>query len=118
MNTLALWPEHGTIILDVVDGRIMFVEIVTPRADDPDPGFQTYTHLHTSTARWTVGSVDPLLRAVADDQTGGAIITDTGLKRLYHPYDGGADLILTTTAERDQFRARHCDWLSCHPSGP
>lgn len=86
-------------------------------ADDPDPEFRTYTHLYTSTARWTIASIDPLLRAVADYQTGGVIITDTGLNHLYHPYDGGADVILTTCAERGRLRARHCDWLSSHPAG-
>ena len=85
--------------------------------DDPDPEFRTYTHLYTSTARRQVGSIDPLLRAVADDQTAGVIIADTGLSRLYHPYDGGADVILATTAERDQLRQRHSDWLSSHPAG-
>jgi|SRR5882724_2512779 len=86
-------------------------------ADDPDPEFRVYTHLYTSTARWKAGSIDPLLRAVADDQTAGVIIADTGLNRLYHPYDGGADVILTTTAERDQLRQQHYDWLSSHPAG-
>jgi hypothetical protein len=27
-RNIVLWPEHGMIILDVVDGRIMFVEII------------------------------------------------------------------------------------------
>jgi hypothetical protein len=45
------------------------------------------------------------------------LITDAGLQRVYHPYDGGADVILTTNTERDQLRSRHTDWLSVHPSG-
>lgn len=85
--------------------------------DDPDPEFRTYAHLYTSTARWQAGGVDLLLRAVADDQTAGVIIADTGLNRLYHPYDGGADVILTTTAETDRLRQRHSGWLSSHPAG-
>ncbi|MEU8403165.1 hypothetical protein AB0C28_49000 [Nonomuraea sp. NPDC048892] len=39
------------------------------------------------------------------------------LRRLYHPYDGGADVILTNTQERDTLKAAHTDWLSKHPSG-
>ncbi|MGW4549632.1 DUF3885 domain-containing protein [Streptomyces violaceorubidus] len=31
--------------------------------------------------------------------------------------DGGADVFLTTSQERDRVRARHTDWLSRHPSG-
>ena len=86
-------------------------------ADDPDPEFRVYTHLYTSTARWHAGSIDSLLRAVADDHTAGVIIADTELNRLYRPYDGGADVILTTAAERDRLRRRHSDWLSSHPAG-
>ncbi|WP_434094648.1 DUF3885 domain-containing protein [Streptomyces hyaluromycini] len=33
------------------------------------------------------------------------------------PYDGGADVILVTPAERDGVRDRHADWLSGHPAG-
>ncbi len=61
--------------------------------------------------------IDPLLRAVADDGGVDVIITDTGLRRLYHPYDGGADCILETTEERDRLKAAHRDWLSGHPGG-
>ncbi|AWN29209.1 hypothetical protein DKG71_26500 [Streptomyces sp. NEAU-S7GS2] len=35
------------------------------------------------------------------------LITDTGLQRIHHPYDGGADVILTTPEERDRVRSRH-----------
>ncbi|WP_460523503.1 DUF3885 domain-containing protein [Flindersiella endophytica] len=36
---------------------------------------------------------------------------------LHHTYDGGADCILDTTAERDRLRAAHPGWLSRHPQG-
>ncbi|MEU0885332.1 hypothetical protein ABZ345_42640, partial [Lentzea sp. NPDC005914] len=63
------------------------------------------------------GRIDTLLRAVADDDaTAGVLITDAGLQRIYHPYDGGVDVMLTTNTERDQLRSRHTDWLSAHPA--
>ncbi|UKL03755.1 DUF3885 domain-containing protein [Streptomyces sp. NBU3104] len=58
-----------------------------------------------------------MLRAIADDELSGVLITDTGMRRVLHPYDGGADVLLTTPAERDRMRDRHADWLSGHPSG-
>ncbi|MFI6843217.1 hypothetical protein OG535_10485 [Kitasatospora sp. NBC_00085] len=61
--------------------------------------------------------LDQLLRAVADDAAADVLITDTGLERIHHPYDGGADVLLTSTDERDRLRARHADWLSSHPDG-
>ncbi|MFE7439512.1 hypothetical protein ACFU7X_03495 [Streptomyces chartreusis] len=85
--------------------------------DDPDPELHSYTHLYTDRRLWRPGTVDDILREVADDVLSGVIITDSGLTRIHHPYDGGADVILTTTSERDALRERHTDWLSSHPSG-
>ncbi|TQS31246.1 hypothetical protein FLW16_00640 [Microbispora sp. KK1-11] len=39
------------------------------------------------------------------------------LRWLYHPYDGGADVIAPTRTERDALKERHRDWLSAHPLG-
>lgn len=60
---------------------------------------------------WKPGVLDPLVRAVADDECNGVIIMDTDLCRLYHPYDGGADVILADKEDRDQLKAKHFDWV-------
>jgi hypothetical protein len=39
------------------------------------------------------------------------------LRWLFAPYDGGMDVVLPTTAERDHLRSAHSDWLSTHPAG-
>ncbi|MER5883662.1 hypothetical protein ABT160_07520 [Streptomyces sp. NPDC001941] len=88
-----------------------------PHADDPDPDFHTYTHLYADRRLWQRGSLDPVLRAVAGDELADVFVTDTDLARIHHPYDGGADVILTTPAERDHLRIRHHDWLSAYPGG-
>ncbi|MFJ4365729.1 hypothetical protein ACIP4S_16400 [Streptomyces chartreusis] len=85
--------------------------------DDPDPELHSYTHLYADRRPWRRGTVDNILREVAVDVLSGVIITDSGLTRIHHPYDGGADVILTTPSERDALRERHTDWLSSHPSG-
>lgn len=85
--------------------------------DDPDPGFRTYCHLSATRRPWQRGCIDSLLRDTADDKVAGILITDTRLQRVHHPYDGGADVFLATSGERDQLRDRHADWLSGHPSG-
>jgi hypothetical protein len=36
---------------------------------------------------------------------------------LYHPYDGGADVIAASSDARDVLRTRFAAWLSSHPSG-
>ncbi|CAM5691003.1 putative protein OS=Streptomyces aurantiogriseus OX=66870 GN=GCM10010251_16710 PE=4 SV=1 [Streptomyces aurantiogriseus] len=88
-----------------------------PDVDDFDPEFHTYTRLYADRRPWRPGCVDDLLRAVADEAVVEVFITDTNLRRIHHPYDGGADIILTTPAERDELRDRHADWLSSHPAG-
>lgn len=85
--------------------------------DDPDPDFRTYTHLFAARRPWRHGCIDALLHEVADYKTAGVLIADTRMERLYHPYDGGADVLLPTTEERDRLRDRYSSWLSSHPGG-
>jgi hypothetical protein len=84
---------------------------------DPDPEFHTHTRLYADRRRWRHGCADDLLRAVADEAVVEVFITDTELRHIHHPYDGGADVILATPDERDQVRDRHAAWLSSHPTG-
>ncbi|MEV0743290.1 hypothetical protein AB0I51_46950 [Streptomyces sp. NPDC050549] len=85
--------------------------------DDPDPELHSYTHLYADRRPWRPGTVDAILREVADDVLGGVIIGDSGLTRIHHPYDGGADVIATSPEARDRLRESHRDWLPRTPSG-
>jgi hypothetical protein len=84
---------------------------------DDEPGFESWMHLYVGQAAWLAGCLDPLLRQVADDVIANVLLADIGLRWLYHPYDGGMDVILSSSGERDALRDRHSDWLSTHPSG-
>ncbi len=84
---------------------------------DPDPAFHLRWYFYADRRPWQRGCLDRLLRAVADDVLSGTFVTDAGLTRMYHPYDGGADVILPTPQERDLMRERHAGWLSAHPRG-
>jgi hypothetical protein len=84
---------------------------------DDEPGFDNWMHLYVSRMPWTAGRLDPLLRQVADDVMANVVLADVGLRWLYHPYDGGMDVILSSSGERDVLRDRHRDWLSTHPAG-
>ncbi|MFC1402669.1 MULTISPECIES: hypothetical protein [Streptacidiphilus] len=85
--------------------------------NEPDPEYRVFQHSYISCIRWQTACIDPLLRSVADNVSAGVIITDTNLGQLYHPYDGGADVILANSSSRDAMRERHSDWLSKHPQG-
>lgn len=58
-----------------------------------------------------------LLLAIADDATRDIIICPKNLAWLYHPYDGGMDVIASDVSTRDRLRQSYDDWLSTHPSG-
>ncbi|MGW2707094.1 DUF3885 domain-containing protein [Streptomyces sp. NPDC001340] len=62
-------------------------------------------------------SKQPSTCHIADDKVAGILITDILMRRIHHPYDGGADVFLATPQERDRMRDRHAIWLSRHPSG-
>jgi hypothetical protein len=85
--------------------------------DDSVPGEETWTHLWVSAVRFPGQDLSPLLRLVADYVTAGVIITTADMNWLYHPYDGGADVIAATAGQRDLFRRQHQGWLSARPSG-
>jgi hypothetical protein len=85
---------------------------------EEDPVFgNTYAHLFLDQGEWQRGMIDESLRQVADYQSAGGIVTDMEARWLFHPYDGGMDVIAPTTADRDALRDRHRDWLSKHPQG-
>ena len=64
----------------------------------------------------TIDDLRPLLRAVADD-VGNALITAETLDWAYCPYDGGADVIAASPADRDRIARSHADWLPQNEAG-
>jgi hypothetical protein len=86
------------------------------REVDPEFG-SIYAHLFLERHEWRRGMIDEELRRVADYQDAGGVVTDLESRWLFHPYDGGMDIIAPTAADRDALRDRHRDWLSKHPQG-
>lgn len=84
---------------------------------DDQSSFEIPLTLYVSTTSYDRRVLNPLLRAVADWEISDAIIAPLDLRWLYHPYDGGADVIAPTAHERDVLKGRHPDWLSTHSSG-
>jgi hypothetical protein len=76
-----------------------------------------YQHLFVSLWTWHKHLFDPLLKLVANDFLANVMIVSMSGKWLYHPYDGGADVILSSASERDILRDKYSSWLSKHPLG-
>jgi len=76
----------------------------------------TYWHVFSSAMQWRDGVLDSVLRLVADDKVANVLL----LSRrgwLYHPYDGGADVIAPNQDERRVLASEFSAWLSKHPLG-
>lgn len=82
---------------------------------EEDAGEEYWHHVYVSASSRRSAEVAGLLQLVADDVTGDVIITSPDLEWLYHPYDGGADVIAHAAAARDEIRDRHTDWLPAPP---
>ena len=87
------------------------------RTIDNEEYFEEPALLHVSRMTYPSDAFDALLRAAADWQVANVIIGPEDFRWLYHPYDGGADVIASTPAERDRLRADFADWLSPYPHG-
>lgn len=86
--------------------------------DDTDSDLPPiWTHVFVDLLAWDDPRLHRLLRLVADDRTSDVILCDPDLNWLYHPYDGGADVITHAPAERDRLRDTHRCWLPTNPAG-
>jgi hypothetical protein len=88
----------------------------TVMLDDSDPEYQSWVHLWVSSWRLDDPATDAVFRLVADDAAQ-LIVLSESFTWLYAPYDGGADVIARTSAERDRLKSAHAEWLSAHPTG-
>lgn len=79
---------------------------------EADPEFLAYTHLYVRRMAWRRGCLDGPLRCVADYVGAGMLITDVELRCVYVPYQGGADVFLTSKEERDRLRTCYAEWLA------
>ena len=77
----------------------------------------SWCHLFASDRDWSPGVFDPIFRQVADDEIRNVMVVDPACRWLFHPYDGGVDVILDSPPARDRLRATHPDWLSARPDG-
>jgi hypothetical protein len=65
---------------------------------------------------FAVEDLASLLRDVADERAN-VVIGGEDLSWVYAPYDGGADVILPTRAQRDALARRHRRWTSTRRDG-
>lgn len=79
--------------------------------DLSDPEDPTWAHLYVGRTEVTNPLLRSLLLLVADDQAAGVTICPPALEWVYHPYDGGGDVIVNQREVRVELRRRHPEWL-------
>lgn len=80
---------------------------------------EAFWHVYGSESAWEPHLFDPIVRRVAEDglNIGNVMICDAGCRWIVHPYDGGMDVVVRSTGERDRLRSKFAGWLSPHPEG-
>lgn len=76
-----------------------------------------YWHLWMSCQPWKPGLFDEQLRLAADWTIANVMIVSPSANWIYHPYDGGADVILRSNDQRDQLKKEFKNWLSARADG-
>ena len=84
---------------------------------EDEDDYESYWHLHVSEVEFTGNEFNSLFRIVANDEVGNIMIICPSKGIVFHPYDGGADVVLTSTKERNHLKEHHHEWLSSHPEG-
>jgi len=121
LGELATEGEELLVIMSVVSAApepaehdLDFWTSVPWHYADPD---LLFAHLFVTTSKWRPGAVDDLFRLAAEQQIGGVIMAPADLSWLFHPYAGGADVIVRDRVTRNALGNRFDGWTSTHPSG-
>jgi len=69
-----------------------------------------FIHISVAYIEYMGVELNELFRLVSDDQLGNVMIVDVVSSTLYHPYDGGIDVILSSEQSRDAVAQTHSDW--------
>lgn len=84
---------------------------------EDDDDYESYWHLHVSEIEFPSSELNSLFRMVANDEVGNIMIICPSKGIVFHPYDGGVDIVLASPEERDHLKEKHGEWLSSHPEG-
>ncbi len=76
-----------------------------------------YIHFHAVRINYPDLRWDTVFKMVADDEVAHVMIICPAGNWVFHPYDGGADVILKDGGTRDLLKNKYRDWLSARSDG-
>ena len=84
--------------------------------DPEEPDDWDNIHYFWVTSESSSERLAALLMAAASERAH-FLLTDGGLDWLYCPYDGGADVLVTSATVREDLRTKYAAWRSARPDG-
>jgi hypothetical protein len=76
-----------------------------------------YWHLHVAEIQIPSENLNTLFRLVANDEVRNILVVLPKNRSVFHPYDGGADIIATSEEAKEELKDKYKAWLSRHPEG-
>lgn len=111
------YSEHKTPTAPEPELIGMFSKMSYWRTIDQTEEYGSFWHMHIACVSYSGTEFDGLFRLVADNHVNNVMIISIHQELVFHPYDGGADIVLKSRKERDTLKMRHREWLSSHPEG-
>ena len=117
---IVLYPDDPTnAYYEMIEGYEDFrlVDIIDLQTTGSDRHSETYqvTVMARKTV-WQPNQSNRLLKMIADDKIR-ILMVAANQARIISPYDGGVDIMMESSDQRDLFRARYSQWLSARADG-
>lgn len=109
-------PIRDDLRLEAIDPDAQHWETVAMHELEGEE-YPNYWHMYMSVWPWAFRVFDPVLRLVADNVVANTMIVSMKNQWVYHPYDGGADVVLRDPETRNGLKKQFELWLSKHPEG-
>ncbi len=110
-------PIRSEVELLQLDPHAVAWRTVAMHQKDGNFSKPSFWHVFVSQRCWTPGLFDALVRMIADDVLANIMIVALDCRWLVHPYDGGMDVLMESSAARDKLKARYSQWLSARTDG-
>jgi hypothetical protein len=94
--------------------KVLSIDLHAERPEEYED--EMYFDIFVKTEKWKKESRNEILRAIADDEIRAMFVCPLK-KCVIAPYDGGVDVIVDSSQERDRLKAKYSDWLPDREDG-
>jgi hypothetical protein len=99
------WPTNFN-----ESAHLNYWQTIDENASEDDSEFKSYRHLFIMELSWHDDAVNNVLKLAADNTLSGVIMFPKDISWLYHPYDGGVDIILKNGDKQGSLKQKYEEW--------